>query len=212
MRTTLVALVLGATALGLATPSVAATPKKLPKAKPLVVKDAAGDATGLNSQGGLAPASPPALPASPTSLAQADILSFSLGRKDNGTKVKALVGTMTLAGAPATGTDYRIRMSAPGCSTYFLELEFSPLGQSAFLRNTCTEGEATSAGTVFDPIEATITGKTITWTVPISALSGDVKVGTPLTVTGAQTSGDTGAAIVPGIDEVLVDATYVVGS
>ena len=199
MRKTLVALVLGVTAVGLVAPSDAASPK-LAKAKKLVVKDAVRDANGLNSQFGILPVVPP-VPASSASLKQADIVSFSLGRKDNGTKVLALVGTMTLTSAPEAGVDYRIRMIAPGCTTYMLELERSPLGDSAYLRNTCSAG-ATPGSAAFDPIDAVVSGDTITWTVPISALSGDVKLGSVLSVTGAQTSGAPGAAIFPTIDEL----------
>ena len=209
MRKPLVALVLVGTCVGLATPSFAAGSPKLAKATKLVVTDVAGDANGLNTQGGLVPVAPP-VPGTPANLKQADILSFSLGRKDDGKKVKALVGTLTTAGPSDKGVDYRIRMSAPGCTTFYLELERSALGDSAYLRHNCTEGEATSGGANFDPIDVVISGSTITWTVPISALPGDVKLGSVLEVKGAQTSADH-AAIFPGIDEVITSTSFKIG-
>jgi hypothetical protein len=207
MRKPVVYLALAAMAATLVAPASAATrpASKLPKAKPLVVKDATGDANGLNSQGGLLP--DPGAQATPVQDAGSDIVSFTLTRKDDGRKVTALVAKMTLAAAPAADRNFRIRMSSPECSTYFLEYDTSSaLGAGANLRNAC--GDAT--GATFSPIDAVVSGSTITWTVPVKGLPGDVKLGTPLTVQGAQVSVET-AVIIPGLDEVLTDATFKVG-
>jgi hypothetical protein len=194
-------IVLAVAVTGLASSASAGT-----KANPLTVKDATGDANGLNDQFGLLPAAPEQSNDT-VSQKSADIVSFTLGRKDVGGKVKAFVGTLTLAAPPAQGTDYRIRMNAPGCTTYFLEYEYAPaLAPSGEVRHTCDGG--TSA--VFEPVDATVTGSTITWTIPIKGMPGGLKLGTVLTVTGAQTSVET-AAIVPGIDQVRVDKTFVLG-
>jgi hypothetical protein len=206
MRRSLILVTLCVSAVGLAGPSLAAP--KLAKAHPLTVTDAAGDANGVNSQGGLLPASPPEQSNGSVNDGAADILSFTLGRKDNGSKVTALVGTLTLAAPPAQGTDYRIRMATADCSTYFLEYEFPPgLGASGEVRENC--GGATTAA--FDPVDATVTGNTITWTIPIKALPGSAKLGTVLNVKGAQTSVET-AAIIPGIDQVVTSQSFVIGS
>lgn len=182
-------------AVGVASPSFAGGPSS-----PLTVKDAAGDANGFNDQFGLLPAGPPEQSNDSLSQKSADIVSFSLARKG-----KLFVGTLTLAAPPAQGTDYRIRMSAPGCSTYFLEYEFAPaLPPTGEVRHTCDGG--TSA--VFDPVDATVTGSTITWAIPVKGMPGGLKAGAALTVKGAQTSVET-AAIIPGIDQVRADKTFV---
>ena len=205
MRRSLVLAVVAVASVGLAAPSLAGP--RLAKAVPLTVKDAADDANGFNSQGGLLPASPPEQSNGTLSMKSADILSFTLGRKDDGKKVTALVGTLTLAAPPAQGTDYRIRMSTPDCSTYFLEYEFpAGLGASGEVRENC--GGATTAA--FDPVDATVVGSTITWTIPIKGMPGSAKLGTVLTVKGAQTSVET-AAIFPGIDQVVTNQPFTIG-
>jgi hypothetical protein len=55
-----------------------------------------------------------------------------------------------------------------------------------------------------------VKGSTITWDVPIKALPGGVKVGTPIAVEGAQVSVET-AVIFPGLDEVSTAKTYRLG-
>lgn len=199
-----VALAVG-TSLVVAGSAGAATSSKLPKSKPLVVTDAAGDADGSNNQFGLLPA---AAPSAGGALSQksADIVSFRLARADDGRKVKALIGTLTLSAPPAQGTDYRIRMSSAGCTTYFLEYEFPPgLGGAGEVRENCSGSNA------FDPVDTAIVGNSIVWTIPISALPGTVKLGEVMTVKGAQTSLDSGAAVIPGLDQVMTDTTYKIG-
>lgn len=209
MRKPVVLLALAAVTASLAVPASAATrpSSKLPKSKPLVVKDATGDANGLNGQGGLVPVNPGSQ-SGPVQDAGSDIVSFTLTRKDDGKKVTALVASLTLAAAPAADRNFRIRMSSPSCSTYFLEYDTSSLlGSGANFRDNCNPA---ATGATFTAIDATVSGSTITWVVPVKALPGDVKVGTPLTVKGAQVSVET-AIIFPGVDEVLTDATYKIG-
>jgi hypothetical protein len=190
---------------GVGSPSFAGG--KLAKPSPLVVKDASGDANGLNDQGGLLPASPPEQSNDAVSQKSADIVSFRLGRTDDGKKVKAFVGSLTLAAPPAQGTDYRIRMSTADCSTYFLEYEFAPgLGAQGEVRENCDGGTTAT----FDPVDATVTGNTITWTIPVKGMPGTAKLGTVFTVKGAQTSVET-AVIFPGLDQVVTDKTFTVG-
>ena len=212
MRKQLVCLLIAATATTLTAPAMAASkakkPPKLPAAHPLVVTDPAGDANGLNDQGGLLPASPPST--SQGSDAASDILSFTLARKDDGTKITHLVGTLTLAAPPTTNRDYRITMSAPGCSFYYLEVSMTPLGTKYSIRETCN-ATATSTTSKFDPVDGAVVGNSIVWTVPLSSLPGDVKVGTPLSVTGAEAAFDEGAAIFPSFDVVSTDSTYKIG-
>ena len=203
MRRVLVLLATVLTLVGVAAPSLAAG--KLAPAKPLVVKDATGDANAMNSQNGSAPV--PEQSNETVNQKSADIVSFSLGRKDDGKTVKSFIGTMTLAAPPAKGTDYRIRMKTDDCPTYFLEYEVPlALGASAYVRQNCG-GAPTSS---FDPVDVRVSGNTIMWIVPAKRLPGLAKLGTVLTVTGAQTSGDT-AVIFPGIDEVRVNNTFVIG-
>jgi hypothetical protein len=195
-----------AVVLAIATTGLVSAASAGSKPVPLTVTDVADDANGLNDQFGLLPAAPEQSNGA-VSQKSADILSFTLGRKDVGGKPKAFVGTMTLAAPPAQGTDYRIRMTAPGCTTYFLEYEYAPaLDPAGEVRHTCDGG--TSA--VFEPVDVTVTGSTITWTIPIKGMPGGLKMGTPLSVKGAQTSVET-VAIIPGLDQVRVDKTFVIG-
>ena len=196
MRRSLVLTAVCIAGVGLASPSLAASKSSAA----LTVKDVTGDANGLNDQFGLLPAGPPEQSNDTLSQKSADIVSFSLARKG-----KAFVGTLTLAAPPAQGTDYRIRMTAPGCSTYFLEYEYAPaLAPAGEVRHTCDGG--TSA--TFEAVDATVTGSTITWTIPVRGMPGGLKAGTALSVKGAQTSVET-AAIIPGLDQVRVDKTFV---
>lgn len=193
----------------LAVPASAGVPR-LPRVQVLTVGDAAADANGLNSQAGLVPV--PAGYLTGVSVASADIVSFSLSRKDDGHRVLALVGTLTLAAPPSPGVDYRIRMSAPHCGIFFLELERSVLGEASYLRHTCATGttEVSTGGATLLFARSVTVGNSITWTVPLRDLPAPVRLGTVLTVTGAQTSGDA-VVIGPGIDEVMTSRTYRIG-
>ena len=207
MRKTAVLSALALTTAALSSPAFAAP--KLAKAKVLLVKDTAGDANFLTSQLGVGAVDNVA---TPTSLKDSDILSFSLARLDNGTKVKAVVATLNLAAAPTSGRDYRIKMASPSCSTYFLEFEWLPggaLAPAGEIRDNCAPLPAGSTAN-FTPVDAVIKGSSIVWTIPISAFTGDVKLGTVLTVKGAESSVET-VAIAPQIDRVTVNTTYKIG-
>lgn len=205
MRKPLVLAAVAALSVGLATPSLAAG--KLPKSKPLVVKDVAGDANGLTSQAGL-PA-PVDNTATPANAKDADILSFSLARLDDGKKAIGLKATLTLAAPPAQARDYRIRLSSPTCSTYFLEYEFAPaLGGTGEIRDNCAV--ATGSTATFTPVDAAVVGNSIVWTIPRGAFTGDVKIGTVMQVHGAESSVET-VAIAPQLDSVKLETTYKIG-
>lgn len=200
------AAVTGLVVVALSVPAVAAP--RLPALQVLQVPDVTGDANGLNSQAGVVPVSGGPMGAS---VAGADIVSFTLSRRDDGRHVLALVGTLTLAAEPQLSADFRIRMSAPGCTVYFLEYERTLIGDISYLRHTCTTADAAgNGGATFLAVPAVVKGRTITWTVPVRDLPGRVKVGSVLSVTGAQTSGDE-VAIGPTLDEVVVHASYRIG-
>jgi len=199
----LTAVALGTAAL--VVPAGAATPKP----KPLVVKDATGDANFLNSQSGLVPADPGPV-ATPVQDAGSDIVSFSLNRLAKGKKVVGFTATMTLSAAPSADRNFRIRMATDDCRTFMLEYNTSStLGGSASLRHVC--GDSTTPTAEFTDVPATVTGSTITWAFPMKGMPGDLRLGDVVTVTGAQVSVNSGAAIFPGVDQVVVDASYKIG-
>ena len=205
MRKTAVLTALALTTAALSSPAFAAP--KLPKAKVLTVKDVAGDANGLGGQFGQS--TPADNTATPANLKDADILSFSLARLDNGKKALGLKATLTLAAPPAQARDYRIKLSSPTCSTYFLEYEFAPaLGGSGEIRDNCAV--ATGSTATFTPVDAAVVGNSIVWTIPRGAFTGDVTLGTVMTVHGAEASVET-AAIFPTLDSVIAETTYKIG-
>jgi hypothetical protein len=164
----------------------------LKKSKPVFVKDAAGDATGLGM-------------ALPTSQADADILSFKLFRIDNGRKVTGLVGRIDLAAPPTPGHDYYIAMSAEGCSTYNLEVEFPPvtggvLAAGGYLRHNC-EGTDATGSTFEHVVDLAVKGNSIYLTVPVRALPGGVRLGDELKVSGATARLDEGAILFGTLDQ-----------
>lgn len=207
MRKPFVLVAVGATVLALATPSLAGP--KLARAVPLTVLDPAGDANFANNQGGLLPAAPPAPPGG-SMRKGADILKVTLGRKDDGQVVKALTVSMTLAGPPEQSTHYRVAMSAPGCSTYFVEYQFPPTGTSAAFKEGGTLRENCTGSTVFNDLDASVNASTITWTLPVKSLPGGLKLGTPLTVKYGQTNLET-AVVFPGFDQVLIGKSFRIG-
>ena len=181
---------------------------KLPKPVPLTVTDPAGDANFSNRQGGLLPAAPPALPGS---LRQgADITAVGLGRLDRGNVVKALTVTMKLAGPPEEATQYRVAMSAPGCDVYYVEYQNPPAGSDAVITKGGLIRENCTGESVFTDVDATITGNTIVWTIPVKGMPGDLKLGTPLTVEYGQTNFET-AAVFPAFDDVVIGKTFKIG-
>lgn len=206
MRKPVLCIALTATLAALVAPASAASTSK---PKPLVVKDAAGDANFVNSQGGLLPADPGSVP-TPVQDAGADIVSFSLNRLAKGKKVVGFVASMTLSAAPTADRNFRIRMSTDDCGTFMLEYNTSStLGSTANLRHVC--GASATPTAEFTDVPATVKGSTITWTFPMRGLPGDLKVGDLLTVEGAQVSVNSGATILPGVDEVVVQKAYKIG-
>lgn len=206
-RITVVGLAL---ALAAGSPALAAKPKKLPAPKPLVTADAAGDANGINSQGGLVP-----IPsqAGQGQRAAADILSVALGRLDDKKAVTALTATFVLTAAPDQGTIYRVQMTAPGCATFWLAYHV-PIGGpiSASMREDCT----TPGTAVTVPVTATVTDKTVTIVVPLKSLPKKLTIGTVLSGMYGETKGHIFTGVqnptVPTIDETTVaTATYKIG-
>jgi hypothetical protein len=190
----------------LAAPSLAAG--KLAKAAPLTVADPAGDANFSNDQGGLLPSAPPS--AGSSVRAGADIRSVTLGRTDDGKKVKAFTVTMTLDGAPEASTQYRVAMEAPGCSVWYVEYQFPPAGTDVAITKGGVVRENCTGSSVFTDVDAQITGNSIVWTIPVKGMPGDIKLGTPLNVKYGQTNLET-AAVFPAFDMVAVDKTFTVG-
>lgn len=206
MRKPVLYLALTATVAALVAPAAAATS---PKPKPLVVKDAAGDANFVNSQSGLVPADPGSV-STPVQDAGSDILSFSLNRLAKGKKVVGFTATMTLAAAPSADRNFRVLMATDECQTFMLEYNTSStLGPTANLRHVC--GASTTPTAEFTDLPAAVKGSTITWTFPMRGLPGDLRVGDVVTVEGAQVSVNSGALIFPGIDEVVGEKSYKIG-
>jgi hypothetical protein len=205
MRKALLLAVCCSASVALAMPSFAGS---LAKAAPLTASDPVGDANFANSQGGLLPAAPPGAPASVR--AGADITAVTLGRTDNGKAVKAFTVTMKLAGAPEAGTQYRVAMSAPACSVYYVEYQFPPAGSDVAITKGGLVRENCSGSSVFTDVDAVITGNTIVWTIPVKGMPGDVKLGTPLDVRYGQTNVET-AVVIPALDEVVIEKTFKVG-
>lgn len=206
-RTVLVLALAVATAAG--TPALATT-KKLPAPKPLVTTDPAGDANGINTEGGLVPV--------PSQSGQgqrsaADILSVALGRLDDGKVVKGLTATFTLSAAPDQGTIYRVQTSTPDCKIFWLSYNM-PLGGpvSANVTDDCD----TAGTTVSTPVTATVKGTTITIAAPFASLNKKIKLGTTLSGMYGETKGHVYTGVknptVPTIDETSVaSATYKIG-
>ena len=207
MRKPLVVLAVAAVSVGLAVPSLAAA--KLAKPAPLVVADPAGDANFANDQGGLLPAAPPS--GGPSVRAGADITSVRFGRIDNGSTVKSLTVSMTLAAPPESGTQYRVAAEAPGCSVYYFEYQFPPAGSEAAITKGGLVRENCTGSSVFTDVNAEIKGNTITWVLPVKSLPGEgVKLGTVLSVKYGQTNLET-AVVIPAFDQVAVEKEFKIG-
>jgi hypothetical protein len=206
MRKPLVVVAVCAATVTLAAPSFAGG--KLPKAAPLTAADPAGDANFMNDQGGLVPAAPP----SPGSSlrAGADIRSITLGRTDDGKKVKAFTVTMTLDAPAESSTQYRVAMAAPGCSVWYVEYQFPPAGSEAAITKGGVVRENCTGSSVFTDVDAELKGNSIVWTIPVKGMPGDVKLGTPLEVKYGQTNLET-AVVVPAFDMVDIGKTFTIG-
>lgn len=211
MNTRLTVVVALAIAVAAGSPALAAKPKKLPAPKPLVTTDPAGDANGINSQGGLVPVPSQSGQGQRTA---ADILSVALGRLDNGKAVTGLTATFVLSAAPDQGTIYRLQMSAPGCKIFWLSYNV-PIGGpiSANIQDDCT----TAGTSVVTPVTATVKDKTIKIAVPLKALNKKITLGTALTGMYGESKGHAYTGVrnptAPTIDETTIaTATYKIGS
>lgn len=204
-----------------ATPSLAQAAPALASARPLTWTDAAGDANGLNSQGGLLPAGPDNT-ATPVSIASDDITSVTFARTDDSKAVTGLKVTMTLTAAPAAGALYRVTGAADGCSTFWFQYTWTVGGAPlATLRNNCgvtaTTTNSVSGGTVSTPITAAVVGTSIVWTVPLAQLPAGIIVGSALKPALGEVRAVVGAAgtsllTAPVIDQTPVQSsTYAIG-
>ena len=89
---------------------------------------------------------------------------------------------MLLDAAPAQQTWFRVNVSKPGCPNYFFEYTTSITGADS-RDGTCVD--STNLSTVDPHVKApTVSGSTITWRVPITA----VPAGTKIKVLDADTS------------------------
>lgn len=170
---------------------------KLPKAQPLAVTDKAGDGNALNGQGIVGGDPEPST--APASRGAGDIVSWGLGREDDGKTVKAFTATMTLSSAPDSAMNYRIRLQAPDCTVYFLEYQFPAPGLDAAFTKGGSLRENCTGANVFTPITATIAGNTITWRIPVKGMPGGLKLGAVMNVVRGEASLQT-AVIIPATD------------
>ena len=204
-----------------ATPSLAAVTTKagLPAAKPVSWTDVAGDANGLNDEGGLLPAGADNT-ATPGSIAADDLLGVTFARLDNGKAVTGLQVTMTLKAAPASGALYRVMGSAAGCSTFFFQYSWAVGGAPvATLRHNCGVAASTTSvnPTVSVPVEAKAVGSSIVWSLKLTDLPSGIKLGSVLSPTRGETRTIVGASsqsllTAPVIDQTdLQTATYKIG-
>lgn len=187
-----------------AAPALAA--KVVPAPTPQVV-DPAGDANGLNDQLLGKPLPNPNQSTAPASYSSADITSvlFQTAYVKKGRKQvpAGFTATLTLAGAPDANTFYDVDVSTPVCPDT-LQFQYSTFNQFETNVVTCYDGNNFNDYAV---PPATISGNTITWTVPLAA----VPAGTVFSSISAYTGqGPFGVAFVT--DEADPSAsTYTVG-
>lgn len=204
---------LSAVALGAVTclPAHAAAPFKT-----VTITDTAGDANGLNDQG-IAPPTPGT--ATPSDYSAGDIVSIAwttLGKK---TKPAGFKVVMTLAAAPSAGTIYRVTTATGDCSTFWLNYTAYPDGPTkATLQHNCPgfTSTSTTGGTESDPVDAAVSGSTITWTVPSSVLPKSIKKGTAISSLSGETrfmlgTSASGGLTVPVIDHAAGDGIFTYG-
>ncbi|MCW2571019.1 MAG: hypothetical protein JWO88_1077 [Frankiales bacterium] len=193
--------------------ALAATPSfaggKLKPAVPLAWSDVAGDANGLNDQGGLAPAGPNDT-AGPAQMDSADIVGVSFARLDDGKKVLGLTVTMKLSGAPAQGALYRVTGAAGNCTTFWFQYAWTAGGSGTpTLRHNCvTNPDPTSvAGLVSMPIDGKVVGNSIVWTLLVKQLPPGVKLGSVISPALGEVRGIVGAGPVSAVTAPVIDQT-----
>ncbi len=216
MRSTLVrsgAVAVAALALAAGTTAHAAAPTF----KPVTITDPAGDANGINGQGTEDVPST----STPSDYSGGDIVSIAW--VTNGTKSKptGFTVTMTLSGAPAKNTIYRVTTATADCSTFWLN--YSDMVDGAItgsLQHNCPGFTGANPTSSSESVKlgdgVTVKDKTITWTVPASVIPSAVKPGTAITSLSGHTrfyagTSISGGATVPQIDEAAGDGTYVYG-
>ncbi len=182
-----------------------------PAFKAVTITDPAGDGNGLNGQGF------EDLPgtATPSSYSGGDIVSISWTTTGTASKPTGFSVTMTLAGAPAAGTIYRVTTATADCSTFWLNYTKPASGtDTQTLQHNCpgyTQASATSTSESVKLDSITVKDKTITWTVPVSLIPKAVKNGTAIESLSGHTRFSGVAVTVPQIDEAAGDGAYVYG-
>jgi hypothetical protein len=194
--------------------AVAATPAlaggKLAPAKPLAWTDTAGDANGLNDQGGISPAGPDET-ATPSDYSGADVTGVKLARVDDGKKVLGLTVTMTLTGAPSQATLYRVTGAAGACSIFWFQYSWTAGGDGKpTLRHNCAPS-GSPAGAVSDtvsvPVDGKVVGNSIVWTLLLKDLPAGVKLGSVISPALGETRFIVGAAGTSGVTAPVIDQT-----
>jgi hypothetical protein len=201
-----------------ATPALAGG-KKLAPAVPLAWTDIAGDANGLNDQGGVSPAGPGDT-ATPSDYSGADIAGVKFARLDDGKKVLGFTVTMTLSGAPSQATLYRVTGAAGACSTFWFQYGWTAGGTgTATLRHNCAPSSDPTAvtGLTNAPIDGKVVGNSIVWTVLLKDLPAGVKLGSVIAPALGETrfivgAGPESLVTAPVIDQTATQsAAYKIG-
>lgn len=105
---------------------------------------------------------------------------------------RALVGTLTLAGAPRTDPGFTYELSAvvDGCGP--VHFEYTPtsvsgtqLGNKSFYIGCGAPDDPLGTMALYDEVALTVKGRSITWSVPLRALPKEVQPGAVLRQFGA---------------------------
>lgn len=216
MRKALALVAVAAMSVSVASPSLAkAKPKpkpKLPASKPLVVTDNAGDANGINDQGGLLPANPEQSTPQGQRTA-ADILKVTFARTDDGKAVTGMTVTLSLAAPPDRGTFYRVTGSVPACSVFWFQygVDLAANPYDGNLRHNCAgDGGGPVPATANMSIPTVVKGNDIIWTLPAKMFPAGVKLGNLISPIGVETRGYA-QATAPVIDQLKTDKSYKIG-
>lgn len=105
---------------------------------------------------------------------------------------KALVGTLTLAGAPRTdaGVTYELSAMVDGCGPVHFEytptsVSGSQLGQKSFYIGCGAPDDPLGTMALYDEVALSVKGRAITWSVPLRALPKEVQPGVTFRQFGA---------------------------
>jgi hypothetical protein len=182
--------------------------------KPLVIKDASGDANALNGQGF---ATTPSA-STPASVAGMDITSVTM--QTTGTYVKkgtkkvfsctGFKATLELAGPPQVDAIFRITATGlANASTYNLVWSNDPTGPASYLQYDTGTGSTLGGGTIDIPV--TVTGNKVVWTVTNNDIKATNENAAKLRLSdiGAHDRTIALVATVPQVDEVPTsDSTF----